>query len=220
MIVPPQSSSFFEMFGLVLIFCFLLYSLPSMYIHKIEYAPKPLLSLNTISGFFSSKCYLLSNPDVQIRYNEDEAWTHYQYYGHKEGRPIGLVSTNFPDVCFIGYFDDQSYVIMHKSEIATASPLDHYVSQGHQNDFEIALKDFYRINILDDFEFLHQPKIIGSRPSVLLLSHSWGGGTELFEHEMIQTLRGRFNIYTLRLVNSIYGSSSFKVNNMESNPKP
>lgn len=209
------SKSLELIFALILLFLFYI-SLPNFGQKFVIKTIPSYFPINDAVGEFSNRCYLLSNPDVQLNYAEDEAWIHYESYGYHEGRPLGITTSAFPDFCFVGYFDYLTYNKLHGLHLMGEGPLSHYLAFGHAHNYEVALTSFYKVHMMQDFDLLGQKYIPSSKSFLLIMSHSWGGGTELFEEEMKLELQRVFNIFIMRLSNSHDAMScSFHVNNMD-----
>jgi len=154
---------------------------------------------NATIGYFDDEGYILVNSDV----SGIEAWEHFCHYGHREGRPIVVRSG---DRFFRGLFDSSNYFRVNSIHayynvsnvtIVQMDPWEHYLNHGHTNGWLIGVSGAKEIvlpkKIHEFCELTFQKKM----PRLIVITHNFGGGTELFESEMVKSTTFEFFIFRI-----------------------
>mmetsp|Transcript_22426 Transcript_22426/g.32250 ORF Transcript_22426/g.32250 Transcript_22426/m.32250 type:complete len:434 (+) Transcript_22426:388-1689(+) len=160
-------------------------------------------------GLFSEKGYLNVQMDIQIlsdRLSTDHAlqyaWNHYRKHGHYERRYIiiesngryykGLISLH-PDYYKMNNISSK---LFHRNDIWS-----YYSKYGYYKQHIIGVSNFTEFTLnnesltpADSYTIVEKHSF---KPVILVLTHAWGGGTELFEEELLLSTQFDFIFFRI-----------------------
>jgi hypothetical protein len=157
-----------------------------------------------VIGIFTEDGYLHENPDVKLHPDYQNGnrsiFDHFVKFGLIENRQLVIRSENDSNLLFKGKFYPYSYFRLNGIHARSATmSWSHFVNIGQGRGYRIELFNSSELPLPKDSHlkntkisgslqsFHHSTSLLGGAPRarVLVVTHPWGGGTALFEDELM-----------------------------------